>query len=350
MLLRRTITTSELRSIVSAMGYLPDGRRTLATYSFTIFFILYSINLTCGLSHQWSNFKVRLEIIRNLVLLCNIQEILNEINGMEDDSQHFVRTFVVVSFCYTRLPVLNAVYARLTMSSASDFRDLPQVSYLHYPLNKGRPVTLGHYLCGALFLYAGNLSAALFSFCFLYASYLALRCVTDAFQQLAALIQHWNNSAANTTQPQVAGLREIVAFHQQICREARLLNKGIETATLNLLQGCVVQLCLGLFSILEGGDKIKYGGFTCFVLLMLVGFSSFGQILEDRIGRVRTSIWESDWVSRPHFIRKALFTMMIGATARLELRPYGLQQLNMRSFASVLKTVYSLFNVVNQSR
>ncbi|XP_039284647.1 uncharacterized protein LOC111055356 isoform X2 [Nilaparvata lugens] len=369
MLLKRTMTTGEVRGIVSALGYLPDGRRAPTTYSFTIFFILYSINLSFGLQHEWRNFKVRLEIIRNLVLLCNIQvywlsvpdiyvlldiyerhrtrllkmkyfkkltrKFYSEMASLEDDSQHFVRAFVVVSFCYTCLPVLNALYAKLTVTSAgADFKDLPQVSYLHYPVNGG-PVTLTQYVCGAVFLYTGNLAASLFSFCFLYASYLALRCVAAAFHQLTALIALWD---ANVTQGQIHNddlcLREIVLFHQQICRETRLLKKGIETATINLLQGCVVQLCLGLFSILEGGDKIKYGGFTCFVLLMLVGFSSFGQILEDRIGRVRVSIWDSDWVNRPYFTRKVLYTMMIGASARLELRPYGLQQLNMTSLAN----------------
>ncbi|XP_039296290.1 uncharacterized protein LOC120354102 [Nilaparvata lugens] len=102
---------------------------------------------------------------------------------------------------------------------------------------------------------------------------------------------------------------------------------------MNLLQGCVVQICLSLFNILEGRDKMKYGGFTSFILIMLVGFSSLGQILEDRIARIKMTLWESGWVDKPLFIRKKLFMMMVGASARIELRPFGLQGLNMQSFA-----------------
>ncbi|RZF37245.1 hypothetical protein LSTR_LSTR006571 [Laodelphax striatellus] len=348
-MMKKTITTAQLKNVVKALGYLPDGRKTIGTYFFTIFFLLYAMNLICGLCHEWDNFKIRLEIIRDFILIINLEvywlsvpdvyifKFHADINVLETHSEHFLKLFLIMNFVYSYLPFLNAVYLRATSENFTNFKTVPQISYFYYPMTE---VTFAHYCFGTLFLYTGLICASVFSFCILYSSYLALHCVMSAFSQLRTFILKWDEIGAEGVGVAELNMEdcllEIVVFHQEICSEARLLNKGMETATMNLLQGCVVQICLSLFNILEGGDKIKFGGFTCFILLMLVGFSSFGQILEDRIARIKMTLWESRWVEKPLSVRKTLFMMMIGASTQIELRPFGLRAgLNMQSFAKV---------------
>ncbi|RZF37240.1 hypothetical protein LSTR_LSTR006566 [Laodelphax striatellus] len=96
--------------------------------------------------------------------------------------------------------------------------------------------------------------------------------------------------------------------------------------------------------------KLEYSILLIWIVWIMEMYSALGQQVTDEGENLRLALSNCNWLDSPEWCRKSLLIMMTQATTTMEIRPYGLSALNLRSFTHVINAAYSYFNLLQNTK
>ncbi|XP_039285481.1 uncharacterized protein LOC120351643 [Nilaparvata lugens] len=164
-------------------------------------------------------------------------------------------------------------------------------------------------------------------------------------------IDQQNNISHFTEKP--VHLREdmahIVHHHQTLYRNFRLCadGSGYMISIINI--EIMIYCCTMAYLVLTTNDLRKRMIFALsFVLVSLTIFYAYhnGQRILNQNDILRRKLAEIHWTDKPHWFKQTLHIMMTRANVDIQMRPFGIYTLNYVSFKDLMKSTYSIGNIL----
>ncbi|XP_039285047.1 uncharacterized protein LOC120351490 isoform X2 [Nilaparvata lugens] len=141
----------------------------------------------------------------------------------------------------------------------------------------------------------------------------------------------------------------IVHHHQTLNRNFIVCadGSGYMISMINIV--IMIYCCTMAYLMLTTKDLKKRMNFALsFVLVSLTIFSAYhnGQRILNQNDILRRKLAELPWTDRPYWFKQTLHIMMTRANVDIQMRPFGVYTLNYVSFKDLMKSTYSIGNIL----
>ncbi|XP_076377242.1 odorant receptor 10-like [Megalopta genalis] len=206
-------------------------------------------------------------------------------------------------------------------------------------------------------------SATIYSLVYLHHTLVTVVCVTltAAYDSLfAGLLVHiysqfeiLRHRLQNVHRNENDSVKLCALHHDQIYKFANMVNNEFKSVTFMQFVESTAVLCFSLYQLtlseLNGSlaDVALY--VTC-TLLQILYFCWFGNEIKLKSLEVPNMIFESEWTSLSTKTKKILLMMMNRATVPIEFTSIHIVTVNLETFKTLVKTAYSVFNLLQQNQ
>uniref|UniRef100_T1HDM1 Odorant receptor n=2 Tax=Rhodnius prolixus TaxID=13249 RepID=T1HDM1_RHOPR len=149
-------------------------------------------------------------------------------------------------------------------------------------------------------------------------------------------------------------LNHSVEHHNVVARLFKVFNDVYYYSLLMMMTGATFMLCLSciLFTAPDVGFSSK-GTFLCFLLAELFHtflFCWYGDQMKEASSNILNEIYGSDWIEYSVEMKLYIIMVMHRSLKPLTVDAGGFMDASMHTFANVLSSAYSYFNLLNAAR
>ncbi|XP_076634637.1 odorant receptor Or1-like [Colletes latitarsis] len=142
-------------------------------------------------------------------------------------------------------------------------------------------------------------------------------------------------------------------LHNRIYKFATIVGERFKTIICIQFLVSTSTICVEIYNLTQRDLDSKYivtVGYTSCVVLQILYYCWNGNEVRLKSLEIPDMIMESDWVSLDNGARKTFLIIMNRATMPIEIRSAHVATMNLASFMSIIKTSYSVYNVLLQGQ
>ncbi|CAL7950601.1 unnamed protein product [Xylocopa violacea] len=156
----------------------------------------------------------------------------------------------------------------------------------------------------------------------------------------------------NVTQDRDYTVKLCARHHDRIYKFARLVNGEFKVIVFIQFCSSVLVICFNLYQMTQIKMDARFVEMALYIsstMTQIFYYCWYGNEVKLKSVQLPGVIFESDWMSLNNSGRKAFLIMMARAIRPLEFNSGHVISVDLESFMAVLKTSYSVFNVLQQS-
>ncbi|XP_022195496.2 uncharacterized protein LOC111052972 [Nilaparvata lugens] len=142
----------------------------------------------------------------------------------------------------------------------------------------------------------------------------------------------------------------VIKLHDMICRRSSSMNRDFEMIYTIYNNTICFQICVCLYMSAKMDDLILKAQNILHIIPLagiLFVYCFYSQEILNEGEKFKAKLWESSFVDKPKWYRSSMLIIMIRNAKELEMKPFGVYALNLRTFSVVMKAAYSYFNMLN---
>nr|XP_033331528.1 odorant receptor 49b-like [Megalopta genalis] len=157
----------------------------------------------------------------------------------------------------------------------------------------------------------------------------------------------------NITGDHSQSVKACARHHECIYQFASKVNKQFRGILGFQFMASTSMACLTLFRITNmglGTQLYEAGMYIICILMQLSYYCWYGNEVKLKSLEIPDMIFESNWMNLDNETKKVLLIIMLRGTFPMEFRSAHIMSVNLESFMVLVKTSYSVFNLLQQSR
>ncbi|RZF49052.1 hypothetical protein LSTR_LSTR013947 [Laodelphax striatellus] len=147
-------------------------------------------------------------------------------------------------------------------------------------------------------------------------------------------------------------MARIVKCHQHICRNYRILAGNAAYLLFVIVLFVTIDSCFSYYLMLKAHvfkKAMKAALYSTSINVALFYIYHNGQKIINQNDILRKTLTKIPWTDKPRWLKQTVYIMMTRANVDNEIKPYGIFVLNYNSFKDLMKTFYSVGNVLSSS-
>ncbi|XP_078053775.1 odorant receptor 46a-like [Augochlora pura] len=156
----------------------------------------------------------------------------------------------------------------------------------------------------------------------------------------------------NVHRNEVNSVKRCARHHDQIYKFANMVNDEFKAVTFVQFFETTAALCFSLYQLTlsELDGSLADSAFYVFcILLQILYFCWFGNEVKLKSLEVSNMIFEIEWTTLSNKTKKILLMMMNRAKVPIEFTSLHIVTVNLETFKALVKTSYSVFNLLQQN-
>ncbi|XP_053997915.1 odorant receptor 46a-like [Hylaeus anthracinus] len=168
-------------------------------------------------------------------------------------------------------------------------------------------------------------------------------CVFEILEyRLKNIVKHGNESA-----------KQCARLHNHIYKFATMVNEEFKTIVFFQFLVSMAMCCFDLYRLDQNGTESKFMEMMVYAvctLMQILYYCWYGNEVKLKSLEIPDVILECNWPALDNDAKKILLMMMKRATVPIEFSSVHVISMNLESFKTIVKTSYSVFNVLRQRR